>query len=283
MGAAAISALLVVVVYVLFVHVSLGQRFDNAALRGAQSQLSAPGQDDPFLLRRITADSFAVVLVVLVAIGVIRRRPWLGVGLAVAAGVAVVITDLLRKVLLHRPFLVPSDTDNPLNTFPSGHTATAIACALALVVVSPPAWRGACAVLAGSYAALTAAAVQTAGWHRPSDAIGAAFLGFAAIAVAAALVAVARPVGARRPSGHLPALVVLALVWVVAAAFSTVSAARVFSYLADHAVSVTPTASILDEAYRFSVGLTIVVVVTLLAALLMLLGPYDLDEPGQVS
>jgi hypothetical protein len=275
--AAAISALLAVAVYLLLVHTVLGQRFDNAALRGSQQQLSTGRIDDTFFLRRITADSFAIVLVILVAIGVVRRRPRLGLGVALAAAVAVITTDLLRRVLLDRPLLVASDSVNPANTFPSGHTAAAISCALALVVVSAPAWRGAAAVLAGSYGWVTAAAVQTAGWHRPSDAIGAAFLSFAAVAVAAAVVAAWRPVGSGRRIGHLPAFALLGLVWLVAGALSVLNAARVLRYLADHADTLNPTTAILDDAYRFSINLTIVVVVSLLGALLVLLGPYDLD------
>jgi hypothetical protein len=276
--AATISALLAVAVYVLLVHTVLGQRFDNAALRGSQQQLSTGRIDDTFFLRRITADSFAVVLAILVAIGVARRRPRLGLGVALAAATAVVTTDLLRKVILDRPFLVASDAVNSANTFPSGHTAAAIACALALVVVSAPAWRGLSAVLAGSYAWVTAAAVQTAGWHRPSDAIGAALLTFAAVAVVAAVVAAWRPVGSGRRSWHLPAFAVLGIVWVGAGALTVLNATRVLRYLANNADTLNPTPAILDDAYRFSINLTIVVVVSLICALLVLLGPYDLDE-----
>jgi PAP2 superfamily len=280
LGAAILAALLAVALYLMLVHTALGQRFDNSALRGAQGQLSQDGRADPFFIRRITADSFAVVLITLVAIGVARRRPRLGIGVALAAALTVITTHLLRTSLLNRPFLIPSDAVNTANTFPSGHTATAITCALALVVVSAPAWRGVSAVLAGSYAALTAAAVQTAGWHRPSDAIGAAFLGFAAITVVAAIIAATRPVGSRRRFSHVPAFITLAVVWAFAGAYSAVNAVRVLRFLSDHAASVTPTSAVLDDAYHFSLGLTIVVVAGLSAALLALLGPYDLDEPG---
>jgi hypothetical protein len=277
--AAVVTTVLAAVVYVLLVHTALGQRFDNAALLGSHEQQVSTRTNDISRLQRITADSFAVVLAVLVVLGLVRRRPRLGIGVAVAAGIAVVGTDLLRKVILDRPLLVHSDRFFPVNTFPSGHTATAIACALALVVVSPPAWRGISAVLAGSYAWFTAAAVQTAGWHRPSDAIGAAFLGFAAIAMVAAIVAAWRPVGSGRRFGHVPAFVVLSIVWLVAGALSALNAARVLRVLAVQPDSLTPTPAILNDAYQFSVNLTIVVVVSLLGALLVLLGPYDLDQP----
>jgi membrane-associated phospholipid phosphatase len=278
--AAAIAIVLVAVDYVLLVHTVLGQRFDNAALRGSHQQQLSTRLGDISNLRRITADSFAVVLVAIVGFGWVRRRPRLGIAVAVAAAVAVIVTDLLRKYLLNRPLLVHSDSGYPINTFPSGHTATAIACALALVVVSPPAWRGISAVLAGSYAWVTAAAVQTAGWHRPSDAIGAALLSFAAIAVVSAVVAARRPVGTGRRFGHVPAYVILAVVWIATAGVAAVNAARVLRFLNGHADTFTPTPTVLNDAYQFSINLTIVVVVTLIAAMLLLLGPYDLDEPA---
>jgi membrane-associated phospholipid phosphatase len=278
--AAAITLLLALAVYLLAVHTALGQRFDNAALLGAREQQASTRANDISILQRITADSFALVLAVLVALGLVRRRPRLGVGVALAAGVAVVGTDILRKYLLDRPGLVRSDASYPKNTFPSGHTATAIACALALVVVAPPAWRGVCVVLAGSYASFTAAAVQTAGWHRPSDAIGAALLGFAAVAVVAAVVARWRPVGSGRRFAHRPAFGLLGVVWLVAGALTAVNAVRVLRFLAAHSDSLGPTPAIRSDAYHFSVNLTIVVVVSLLSVLLALLGRYDLDQPG---
>jgi membrane-associated phospholipid phosphatase len=278
--AAAIAAALAAVVYVLLVHTSLGQRFDNAALIGSHEQRNSTRLFDESILERITGDSFAVVLTLIAVFGILRRRPRLGVGVAIAAAVAVIGTDLLRRVLLDRPQLVHSDVFYPLNTFPSGHTATALSCALALVVVSPPAWRGVSAVIAGSYAWFTASAVQTAGWHRPSDAIGAALLGFASVALVAAIVAAWRPIGSGRRVGHIPAFVILGLVWLGAGTLSVVHAARVLRFLASHADTLNPTPAILNDAYQFSINLTVVVVVSLLGALLVLLGPADLDEPA---
>jgi membrane-associated phospholipid phosphatase len=281
--AAVFSAMLAVVIYILGVHTTLGQRLDNAALLGSHQQRTSTRLGDISMLQRITADSFAVVLVVLVCCGLLRRRPRLGVGVAVGAAVAVVGTHLLRNSVLHRPFLVHSDATYPLSTFPSGHTATAVSCALALVLVSPPAWRGLCVIVGGSYAAFTAAAVQTAGWHRPSDAIGAAFLSFAAMAIVAAILAAWRPIGEGRRSTHTVALAVLGIAWALAAALTTLDAVRVLRYLVDHADTLNPTSGILNDAYQFSVNLTIVVVATLSAAMLVLLGSADLDEPPGTS
>lgn len=277
--AAALSAVCAAIVYALFVRTGLGQRFDNAALAGSHQQLPGTRAADISALQRITADSFAVVLVILAAIGVVRRRPRLGIAAALSAGIAVVGTDLLKYDVLPRPFLVRSDYLLAPNTFPSGHSATAIACAFALVVVSPPRWRGLAAVVAGSYGWLTAAQVQTAGWHRPSDAIGAAFVAFTAVTLVTAGVVAWRPTVRYGGSGHRIALSILGMVWVVAAAITVFDMARVLRFLATHADALTFTAAIQNDAYQISVNLTVVVVVTLLMALLVLIGGHDLDAP----
>lgn len=277
--AAVVSAVLAGIAYLLFVRTGLGQRVDNAALAGSLHQLPQTRVEDASLLRRITGDSFALVLVILAAIGLLRRRPRLGLAVAVAAGLAVVVTDLLKSVILTRPFLTATDGLLPANSFPSGHTATAIACALALVVVAPPRWRGLAAVVAGTYAWLVAAWVQTAGWHRLSDAIGAAFVAFTAVALVAALVAKWRPVGATPTARQWPALSVLGLVWLGAVGYSGWYAAKVLHFLVVHSDATALTPAVQNDAYQISLSLTVAIVVSLLMALLALLGRFDLDQP----
>jgi len=277
--AAAVAALACAAIYVLFVYTAIGQRFDNAALLGARQQLPATRISDTDQLQRITADSFLLVLVLIVGFGWVRRRPRLGISVAVAAAFSVLFTDLLRRVVLGRPALVDNALVQAYNTYPSGHTATAISCALALVVVSPPSWRGISAVVAGSFAWFTAAAVQTAGWHRPSDAIGAAFLSFAAVAIMAAVIARYRPVGTGHRLGHVPAFAVLSVVWLYCLAAGALNAERVLRFLANNDAAAPTPPGILSDAYRVSTNLTIVAVVSLLATLLLLLGRADLDQP----
>jgi membrane-associated phospholipid phosphatase len=265
--------------YVLMVRTTLGQRFDNAALLGSQQQSLSSRVHDYFFLERIRAGTFAVVLVVIALIGIVRRRPRAGVAIAIAACLATVLTDAAKKGLLTRPFLVPTDVIRPVNSFPSGHTATAIGCALALVVLSPPAIRGIVAILAGWYSWVVAADVQTAGWHRPSDAIGAALVAFATIAVVAAVVAWWCPMGTGRRTGHWVAYPVLAAVGVVSSILTALNASRGLRILTSTQDSATPRPALLNDAYQFSVSLTVVVVVILLIVLLLVLGKYDLDEP----
>jgi hypothetical protein len=278
--AAAVCVALAAGTYLLLVRTRLGQRFDNAALIGSQQQSLSSRLRDYYFLEHIRAGTFAAVLIVIAVYGVVRRRPRAGLAMAGAAFLAVVCTDLAKNQILTRPFLVPSDAIRQNNTFPSGHTATAIGCALALVVLSPPIIRGLVALLAGSYSWIVAADVQTAGWHRPSDAIGASLLAFATIAVCAAVVCWRRPLGEGRRSAHWVAFPVLGVVGVLSAVLSAVNASRGLAILVKTRDSPNPlTPAVLNDAYLFSVNLTVFVVVCLLISLLLVLGKHDLDQP----
>jgi membrane-associated phospholipid phosphatase len=263
--------------YLLMVRTALGQRFDHAAFLGASELNPGIAGADRRALQSITADSLAVVLVVIVIAGFLRRRLWLGVAAAAAAGLTVVVVDLLKDDILTRPYLTPQ-VPAAANTFPSGHTATAVACAMAIVLVSPPRLRGLAAVVAGAYGWITAVQVQTAVWHRPSDAIGAAFLAFAAITGVAAILAWWRPVPRQVGGRHWIAQAVLGLV----AAFALVGAAwgliDVVRYLRLHDLYGASAAATRHEAYQTGAAITVLVVAGLLMALLALIGRYDLGR-----
>ncbi|HVW82141.1 MAG TPA: phosphatase PAP2 family protein [Mycobacteriales bacterium] len=275
--AATFAAALCVVTYLVVVRTRLGQRFDNAALLGSLEQNPGARLKDILFLGRISALSFALVLLAITAIGFVRRRRLLGIVVALAALLCAVGTDTIKNHVLTRPYLVATDSLQAHNTFPSGHTAIAIGCAFALVVLSPPALRGLVAFLAGAYSWTVAADVQTAGWHRPSDAIGAVLLCFAVICVAAALLFRARPVSEGATTTHLPAYVMLAIVWCGSLGVAVYNAVRVLHVLDHTADTATLDHALLTHAYAFSVNLTVAIVVTALVALLLLLGRYDLD------
>jgi membrane-associated phospholipid phosphatase len=262
--------------YLIMVRTTLGQRFDNAAYLGATDQVGSLTANDQ--LRRITGDSFALVLVVLVVLGAVRRRLLLGLGAAFAAALAVVGTDLLKDHILTRPPLTV-DLLAVGNTFPSGHTATAVSCAMALVIVSPPRWRGVAAVTAGAYAWITAAEVQTAGWHRPSDAIGASFLAFAAITAVSAALALTRPVTWNRTVHHRVAQGILGLVGLADLIVIGWGLVRVLGYLRDHADGLLAP-GLREDAYVTGLAVTVGVVVVLLMIVLAMVGRADLGAPA---
>ncbi len=258
--------------YVLMLRTSLGQRFDQAAFLGSVSQRSAVTNLSQTLLQQITAYSLVVVLLVLVAIGGFRRRPLLGLAAAFAAGMAVVLTNLTKAhVFTTRPFGAPT------RSFPSGHTATAVACAMALLFVSRPAWRGIAAVLAGSYGWATAAQVELAGWHKPSDAIGAAFLAFGSVTAVAGVMAWLRPVERANRGTPMWAIGVLGAVALAAAVGTGWGLVGVLRDLQHHATA-TKSAAVQHAAYLTGLGMTVEVVVLLLLLLIVLFGRWDFDS-----
>ena len=109
-------------------------------------------------------------------VALVRRRFALGARMLVMVVVATVTTQVLKHFLLSRPAL--GITYYMTNSFPSGHTTTAGAAAVALVMVAADRWREVATYLSALVLWLVALAVIVARWHRPSDV-------FAAICVVA--------------------------------------------------------------------------------------------------
>jgi membrane-associated phospholipid phosphatase len=175
---ALVSAVLLVVLYVVAVRTGWGQRLDDAALDGRTSRpvvLHATSR----LLDTISVSSLALLGGAALAIAVGRRR----IHLALTAGVVVlsanVTAQVLKQFVLGRPELAGSIDPLPTPSFPSGHTTVAMSLAVAFVLVVPARFRQAAAMLGVAYACLVGTGTVTAGWHRPSDVIG----GFLVVAI----------------------------------------------------------------------------------------------------
>ncbi len=175
------------------------------------------------------------MLVLLVAQALLRGRVALAIVAVVVVLGAVTLTEVLKHVVLVRPYLVPSSIDR--NSFPSGHTTTAFAAGIAATLAAPARWRRAVAVGALLYGTAVGVATIAAGWHRPSDVAGAMLVvtGWAAAVVLVVALAApdafgdgregepdaARSTWARRPDleGYvLLAATALAAGWVLAVA-----------------------------------------------------------------
>jgi membrane-associated phospholipid phosphatase len=170
-GAAQLAAL--TAVWRFSVRTWHGQLVDTAALTG-----NTIGQDTvaPVVSRTLDAmsvASLAAATAVIVLIALVRGR----VLLALVAGGLIAgsnITSQLLKAQLYRPdFGVDPGREAVGNSFPSGHTTVAASVAVALVLVLPVRVRGVAGVAGAAYAALAGVATMSAGWHRPSDAVGA--------------------------------------------------------------------------------------------------------------
>jgi membrane-associated phospholipid phosphatase len=181
----AMAALLVL--YVLAVRTGWGQELDDAALEGRTTRHRVQVATD-HLLNTISVSSLVLLGGGIVTIAVARRRVHLAFVAGVVVAGACTTTEVLKHFILGRPDLV---NPNPLGpSFPSGHTTVAMSLVVALVLVVPPHRRALVALVGLAYACLIGGGVVTAGWHRPSDVMGAFFVVTAwATAGTAALIA----------------------------------------------------------------------------------------------
>lgn len=124
----------------------------------------------------INAVTFPMMIFVLVAVGWVRDRVFLGVAAGTAFAASVVTADIL-KATLPRPELASGYASvifhgRDFDTYPSGHSAAATGFVLGLVLVSSPRSRLPVGVVGALAATGVTGGVIVAGWHRPSDAIG---------------------------------------------------------------------------------------------------------------
>ncbi len=205
-------------VYLLFVWTWAGQALDFNVLQGAPALLeTADVLRARSWLSYITVYAVAGVVVLVLAIGLLRRRPALAVAGAAVIGVTAVLERVLGDWVLVRPSII-DDPINHGNSFPSGHVAIAMSALFGLLIVVPYAWRGWVALLGSVYVVGVAEMTMTVGWHRLSDAIGGNLL---ALGVAClALAVLARRDGARTQKLRLSLVAIVPLlgyvVWTVA-------------------------------------------------------------------
>ncbi len=149
----------------------LGQRLDeramNTVVAGRDTQLQVLS-----VLGYVSIGAIVVVALACVVVALLRGRAALALGaLTVIAG-ANVTTQVLKHALLTRADVVDGVVA-PVNSFPSGHTTVVAAGGGALCLVSPR-WMRPLVVPFGAFAVtLTGASTVVAGWHRPSDVVGA--------------------------------------------------------------------------------------------------------------
>ncbi|MBD8868835.1 phosphatase PAP2 family protein [Nocardioides donggukensis] len=165
-----------VLVYYLTVRTVPGRVFSDTSLRGALLTSSSLRGSVDAALNVVSVASLLGAMAVVAVIALLRLARLQGVaaiGILVGANGS---TWLLKNVLLVRPDLgVDEIAPATLNSLPSGHTTAAFSAVAALIFVVPRQLRLVTATVGGGYAALTALATMSAGWHRAGDSI-AAFL-----------------------------------------------------------------------------------------------------------
>jgi len=184
---AALSVLGVVVLYLVFVRTSQGQRVDQSALDHL-GWSTATRESISTVLDIITFGVLALVLTGCVVLALGRRRWALAVGALALVAVSNVTTQLLKHQILTRPDLGNSS----LNSFPSGHTTAAASLAMAALLVVPPRLRWLVAIVGAVSVAVTGVGTVVAGWHRPSDVVAALLVTLAVGSAVVGLLAIGR-------------------------------------------------------------------------------------------
>ena len=175
-GATAVAAVLgVALTWLLLVGTTTGQQLENAALRGAEFRSEVERQAALDRLSQVSVTVLALGILTCFVIGQLRKRGWLATAVVVSIAASVVIAELLKSVL-GRPPLVDGPAWLLRNSFPSGSAAVATGLALGLYLVAPDRLRWLALTVGVIVAALISEAVQTSGWHRLSDTIGATLL-----------------------------------------------------------------------------------------------------------
>jgi hypothetical protein len=225
---ALVCAVLLIVGYLVLVSTSWGHQLDDDAYFGRTAVSRKLIRLDSHMLDHVTKAALALAGGALLLIAAVRRCAFVGVIAVVGFGCAVVGAEVLKHRLPWR-VLVPDDglldTGFLTGTYPSGHATIGTSLALSLLLVSSSRWRPWLAVAAGCMSATFATGVLFAGWHRPSDALGALAWSGLCMNVAAAFAVRLR--GRPRPAigqpGHAVSgsvvlgILVAAATWLIAA------------------------------------------------------------------
>jgi membrane-associated phospholipid phosphatase len=161
------SAVVFVVLYLVFVQSYMGQIIDERAFAGADAWKGGLVELAHSFLNALPAASVVIGCIAAVAI-VLARRNWrvffVAVGVAVAANAS---TQLLKYTVLSRP---AKGVDVGLaNSLPSGHTTVAASAALVVFLVASPRFRPLAAVIGSIFTVAAGASTLVEQWHRPSD------------------------------------------------------------------------------------------------------------------
>ena len=99
------------------------------------------------------------------------ERPRLALAVVAVMALAPLTTEILKPLLAH-PHIQIGTIDINAASWPSGHSAAALALALSAVLVAPDRLRLLVAGLAGAFAAAVGCSLLILAWHMPSDVFG---------------------------------------------------------------------------------------------------------------
>ena len=186
-----LAGLVLVGCYAVLVRTPIGQRWDDRSLLGGQIASLSARQQLTSYLHEIRISTIVLAIVVLLVIGLLRRRLATALIAVLAVGGAVISAEILKRVLPRRdlaPELNSYIDNGNIETYPSGHATIAMSFALAVLVVSSPRARSYVVPFAMLWAVGVPMAALAAGWHRPSDLIGGMALAMLFLAAATAII-----------------------------------------------------------------------------------------------
>ncbi|EYR62740.1 phosphoesterase PA-phosphatase [Actinotalea ferrariae CF5-4] len=275
---AVVSALAVVAVWWAFVTTRTGQLLEQAAFQGSELGATRLWLVAEPVLEIISLPFVALVLLAAMLLAVVRRRVLLAVQVAVLMAGSNLSTQVLKHGVLDRPDLDVGD--RLANALPSGHTTAAASVSVALLLVLPPRFRPAAAIVGVVYTCATGISTMVGQWHRPSDVVAAVLVVGAWAGVAAALGVRARPRSARPAHGRWGIRAVVGLLLVggaVTGAGAFVALQRSLDHLADG----QELASRADLLTAYGGGaLGVVTAACLVVALVLVV--LDVTEPRRV-
>jgi membrane-associated phospholipid phosphatase len=187
-----LCAVLLAAGYFAFVNTAWGHKIDGDAYFGREVLSWKVEKLNLDILDLVNKGALLAAAMVLLAIAAVRRCALVGILAVAAFGGAVVGAEIFKHVLPWR-VLVPEDASLQRvfqhDTYPSGHATVGTSFAMSLLLVSSPRWRLWLTVVGGCISATFAVGVLFAGWHRPSDSLGAlAWSGFCMTVAAAVAV-----------------------------------------------------------------------------------------------
>jgi PAP2 superfamily len=173
---ALVCAVLLLVCYFVLVRTSWGHQLDDGAYFAHKALSRQLISLNSGMLDLVTKAALLFAAVVLLFITAVRRCTFVGVVAVIGSGCAVVGAEVLKQTLPWRALVRSDDLLErgfQTGTYPSGHATIGTVLALSLLLVSSSRWRPWLAVAAGCMSSIFATGVLLAGWHRPSDALGA--------------------------------------------------------------------------------------------------------------
>jgi membrane-associated phospholipid phosphatase len=128
---------------------------------------------------------YTVWALLLVAVALLRRRPWVALAIAVVLPAAPGIAEVLKPLLAHPHDIVGPQSIGPAS-WPSGHATAAMTLVLCALLVAPYGLRPLVAALGGAFTVAVGCSLLILAWHMPSDVLGGYLLAALCVSLTAA-------------------------------------------------------------------------------------------------